>query len=62
MSWFKRKPISERPLTEGELEAYLRGYSDGVGIVIDKLTSLDPDTQERGAAGADPQPHRGLRD
>jgi len=43
LSWFRKKPIGERPLTESEVEAYNKGHNDGVSVILEQLTDLDPD-------------------
>lgn len=41
MFWKKAGDIRSRRLSRGEEEAYNAGYDDGVGMVLEKLTSLD---------------------
>ena len=43
MSWRKPENVRLRRLSKGEQEAYNAGFDDGVGIVIDRLSDLDPD-------------------
>lgn len=43
MSWFRKKPVGERPLTASEVKAYDKGHNDGVGVILEQLTDLDPD-------------------
>jgi hypothetical protein len=44
LAWFKRKSITERTLTQGEAVSYSKGFDDGVKMVIEKLSDLDPNT------------------
>lgn len=43
MFWRRSGDIRSRSLSKGEEEAYNAGYDDGVGMVVEKLTSLDND-------------------
>ncbi|MDJ0638544.1 MAG: hypothetical protein QNJ20_06900 [Paracoccaceae bacterium] len=43
MFWKGPGDIRSRRLSKGEQEAYNAGYDDGVGMVIDRLSGLDPD-------------------
>ena len=48
MFWKQLGDIRSRRLSKGEQEAYNAGYDDGVGMVIEELSGLDPDALSAG--------------